>query len=100
MLSRIRRWARPRPVTPPLRVTVYTRDGCGCCHKALDLVNGYRRRHGFLVDEVDVDSDPALAAEHGLSVPVVAVDGKVRFRGVVNPVLFERLLRAGAAGEG
>jgi hypothetical protein len=27
-------------------------------------------------------------------VPVVAVDGKVRFRGVVNPALLERLLIA------
>jgi hypothetical protein len=27
-------------------------------------------------------------------VPVVAVNGKVRFRGVVNPALLERLLRA------
>lgn len=100
MLSLIRRWARPRPEAPRLRVTVYTRAGCGCCHKALGLVNGYRRRHGFTLDAVDVDTDPALAAEHGLSVPVVAVNGKVRFKGVVNPVLFERLLRAEAAGAG
>lgn len=28
-------------------------------------------------------------------VPVVALNGKVRFRGQVNPVLLERLLRAG-----
>ena len=28
------------------------------------------------------------------TVPVVAVDGKVRFKGVVNPVLLERLLLA------
>ncbi len=100
MLSLIRRWVRPRPDAPGLRVTIYTRDGCGCCHKALGLVNGYRRRHRFVVEEVDVDSDPALAAEHGLSVPVVAVNGKVRFKGVVNPDLFERLLRAEAASTG
>ena len=35
--------------------------------------------------------------DHGTSVPVVAIDGKVRFRGVVNPVLLERLLKAEAA---
>ena len=38
------------------------------------------------------NSDPALAAKYGMTVPVVAVDGKVRFKGVVNPVLFDRLL--------
>jgi len=39
-------------------------------------------------------ADPALAERYGLTVPVVAVDGKVRFKGVVNPVLLERLLAA------
>ena len=38
--------------------------------------------------------DPELAAKYGNEVPVVAVNGKVRFRGVVNPALLERLLTA------
>jgi glutaredoxin len=77
-----------------LTFTVYTRQECCCCHRALDLLKGSRRKHGFRIDEVDVDTDPALAAAHGQSVPVVAVGGKVRFKGVVNPVLLERLLEA------
>jgi predicted thioredoxin/glutaredoxin len=32
-------------------------------------------------------------AEYGLHVPVIAIDGKVRFKGQVNPVLLERLLK-------
>ena len=40
---------------------------------------------------MDVDADPALAAEHGEQVPVVAVDGRIRFRGIVNPILLRRL---------
>jgi hypothetical protein len=46
---------------------------------------------------VDVDSDPELVARHGDCVPVVTVNGKVRFRGAVNPVLLARLLTAEAA---
>jgi hypothetical protein len=53
-----------------------------------------QRRHGFSLEVVDIDTDPALVAEHGLHVPVVCVNGKVRFRGVVNAVLLERLFRA------
>jgi glutaredoxin len=98
MMSLLTRLVRPRPKLGHLTFTVYTREGCCCCHKAIDLLNGYRRRHGFTVEEVDVDSDPELAARHGSSVPVVAVDGKVRFRGVVNPVLLERLLEAESRG--
>ena len=37
---------------------------------------------------------PTLVAKFDTEVPVVAVNGKVRFRGVVNPVLLERLLLA------
>jgi glutaredoxin len=82
-----------------LQVTVYTRQQCCCCHKALDLLKGYQRHHGFAIEEVDVDGDPELIEQYGTSVPVVAVAGKVRFRGVVNPALFERLLQAESRGE-
>ncbi len=72
--------------------TVYTREGCGCCEKAIAVLEKSRARHGFAIETVDVDSDPELVEAYGLEVPVVAVDGKVRFRGMVNPVLLERLL--------
>src|SRR5437764_148097 len=57
---------------------------------------GPRRRYGFALDALDVDGDAALRERFGLLVPVVAVNGKVRFRGGVNAVLLERLLRAEA----
>jgi predicted thioredoxin/glutaredoxin len=60
------------------------------------VIEPRRLRHGFRVEEVDVDSDPKLAEAYGTSVPVVAVDGKVRFRGKVEPVLLDRLLQAEA----
>jgi glutaredoxin len=96
MMSLLTRWARPRsrPDAVHLAFTVYTRAQCCCCHKALDLLETYRKRHGFTLETADVDADPDLSARYGDSVPVVAVNGKVRFKGVVNRVLLERLLRA------
>jgi glutaredoxin len=96
MTSLFARIFRPGVRSEHLTFTVYTRVQCCCCHKALDLLKDYQRAHGFRIAEVDIDADPELAAQHGNEVPVVAVNGKVRFRGVVNPVLLERLL----AGEG
>jgi hypothetical protein len=55
------------------------------------LLAAEQRRWGYSLEKVDVDTDPALVAEHGLHVPVVAVNGKVRFRGIVNAVLLRRL---------
>jgi glutaredoxin len=77
-----------------LTFTVYTRAQCCCCHKALDLLRDQQRRFGFVLQEVDIDADPALVEQYDTQVPVVAVNGKVRFRGVVNPALLDRLLRA------
>jgi glutaredoxin len=91
LLSRL--WRTPRLATH-VKVTVYTRAQCCCCHKALDVLKAAQPRFGFAIDEVDIDGDPALVAEYDTEVPVVTIDGKVRFRGVVNPALLERLLLA------
>jgi glutaredoxin len=86
------RLGRKKPCLADWRIVMYTRQGCHLCETAWGLLADEQRRHGFALEKVDVDTDPALAAEHGLHVPVVAVNGKVRFRGVVNPVLLRRLL--------
>jgi glutaredoxin len=94
MTSLLARLVRRTPKGPAIPVTVYTRKDCGCCHKAITLLSTYRRKHNLRIEEVDIDTDPELVASYGLTVPVVAIDGKVRFKGVVNPVLLDRLLAA------
>jgi glutaredoxin len=81
-----------------LHFVVYTRPGCHLCEVAWDQLRRERRRYGFRLAAVNVDTDPTLAERYGTCVPVVTVNGKVRFRGVVNPVLLRRLLRASASG--
>jgi glutaredoxin len=94
MTSLLTRLLGRSPRTEHLTFTVYTRAQCCCCHKALDLLKEYQARSGFAIEEVDVDGDPDLVAKYDTEVPVVAVNGKVRFRGVVNPALLQRLLLA------
>ena len=94
MTSLLTRLLRPSPRAEHLTFTVYTRAQCCCCHKALDLLREHQGRWGFAIDEVDIDGDPELVARYDTEVPVVAVNGKVRFRGVVNPALLDRLLTA------
>ena len=86
---------RPAPASALARmsVTLYTRAQCCCCQTAREVLEEYRDSHGFAFEEVDA-TDPALEARIGPTVPVIAVDGKVRFRGEVNRVLFVRLLEA------
>lgn len=94
MTSLLTRLLRRPPRADHLTFTVYTRAQCCCCHKALDVLKEYQARSGFTIELVDIDTDPDLVATYDTEVPVVAVNGKVRFRGVVNPALLDRLLLA------
>jgi glutaredoxin len=73
---------------------MYTRRGCHLCDDAWGLLQRERGRYGFTLEAVDVDTEAELAERYGTEVPVVVVNGKVRFRGVVNVHLLRRLLRA------
>jgi glutaredoxin len=92
MLAWLRRWWRGS--LTHWRVVMYTRPGCHLCEDAWALLQSERERHGFALEAVDVDTDPGLAERYGSEVPVVVVNGKVRFRGVVKATLLRRLLRA------
>ncbi|HEX3447369.1 MAG TPA: glutaredoxin family protein, partial [Isosphaeraceae bacterium] len=97
MTSLLTRLLRRSPRAEHLTLTVYTRAQCCCCHKALDVLKDAQQRSGFGIEEVDIDADPNLITLYDTEVPVVALNGKVRFRGVVNPALLERLLVAESA---
>jgi glutaredoxin len=68
---------------------LYTRPGCGLCEQAHELLLSY----GFEPKLVDIDQHPELIAAYGECVPVVTLNGKLRFRGRVNKSLLLRLLR-------
>ena len=93
LLSRLLRRPETRKAAH-LTFTVYSCASCGCCDKAMKVLKESQCRFGFIIDEVDIDHDPVLVAKYDTKVPVVTVNGKVRFRGVVNPALLERLLVA------
>jgi glutaredoxin len=74
-----------------VNVVLYTRRGCHLCDAALRLLAA----QGLAPEAVDIDADPALQAMYDQCVPVVEIDGKIRFRGRVDPVLLRRLLDSG-----
>lgn len=77
-----------------LHVILFTRQGCHLCEHAWLLLQREQRRYHYRLEVVDVDSQEELAAQFGDQVPVVTVNGQIRFRGGINPVLLTRLLRA------
>jgi glutaredoxin len=89
------RWLGGRKSLRHWRIVVYTRRGCHLCECAEEALRRAQRRYGFALEEADVDGTADLLERYGEMVPVVTVNGKVRFRGGVNAALLERLLRAG-----
>jgi glutaredoxin len=72
----------------PPKVVVYTRPGCHLCDAAKEVLEQY----GLSPQMVDIEADEELAGRFGQWIPVVEIDGQVRFRGQVDEVLLQRLL--------
>lgn len=71
-----------------MNIVLYTRSGCHLCDDALATL----AQHGLTPKVVDIDADPALHERWSDCVPVVEIDGKIRFRGRVDPLLLRRLM--------
>ncbi len=77
------------------RVVLFTRTGCHLC----DLARQTLEKYGDSLPppiEVDIDRVPSLRERFTNCVPVVEIDGKIRFRGRVNEILLRRLIAAAA----
>jgi hypothetical protein len=60
----------------PAGLVVLSREGCGLCEDMLHALADLERHQGLpAVTVVDVDSDPELARQYGLKVPVLLLDG-------------------------
>lgn len=66
---------------------LYTRQGCHLCEVASQTLE----QAGYGVKQVDIDEDPELRQKFDHEVPVVEIDGRIRFRGRVDPLLLKRL---------
>jgi len=84
-------WRRIRPVHRR-EVILYTREGCHLCEAAHAVLEQAQQRVSFDLRLIDIGGNEELEGLYGLEIPVVVIDGQVRFRGHVNPVLLRRQL--------
>lgn len=75
-----------------MTIVVYSRVGCHLCDVAHQLLLDRRARYAFDLETIDVDTDSELAAKYGERIPVIVVDGRERFSGIVSPALLDRFL--------
>lgn len=66
-----------------IRLVLYGRADCHLCHEMRAVVDAVVRaapaERPIVLEEVDVDSDPGLAAAYGADVPVLCVNGARAF---------------------
>jgi len=86
-----RHWRPTKPGSRFHQLTLYSRTNCPLCDEAAEVLADYS---SWLptADEVDIDLDPALRQQFDTTVPVVACDGKIRFRGRIDETLLRRLI--------
>ena len=58
------------------------------CEEAYEILDMY----GFSIETIDISQDPELLEKYEMCIPVVEIDGKVRFRGKINEVLLRRII--------
>src|SRR5262245_15312451 len=96
MWQRLREWLGGRKDRLDLHFVFLTRKGCHLCDEALAILRASQKRYRFPLDVRDVDTNAEWVSKYDKCVPVVEINGKVRFRGAVNEVLLQRILEAKA----
>ncbi len=71
------------------QVVLYTRQCCPLCEEARKVLDEF----GITPIVIDIDADENLRQRFGTCVPVVEIDGRVRFRGRVESRLLRRIIR-------
>lgn len=66
---------------------LYTRPGCHLCDVAAETL----QQAGYRVEAVNIDGQPELRQMYDTLVPVVEIEGRIRFRGRVDPLLLKRI---------
>jgi hypothetical protein len=84
----------PEFIRPLFRTCeLLTRPDCSLCDEAMEVLISFQNALPAITT-VDIANDPQLTRQFGESIPVVMLDGRVRFRGAVNPVLMQRIVDA------
>lgn len=86
--------AAPHLSAAPHEVTFYTRCGCHLCDEAKALLLLLLAEFRLALREIDVDSDPALAAEFGNDVPVIFLGARKAAKHRIDLARFRRLLES------
>jgi glutaredoxin len=74
-------------------IILYTRPGCHLCEEARASMLAANCGDQYTLEEVNIDTDPALKESYGWEIPVIFINGVKAFKYRLTPDEFKRKLR-------
>ena len=74
-------------------VVIYTRPGCHLCEEAKQEMLAANCADQYVLEEVNIESDPALVERYGLEIPVITINGVKAFKYRLTAAEFKSKLR-------
>lgn len=76
-----------------VQIDIYSRPGCHLCDEAKDVIERVRRRFGFSIRVVNIETDPELEKQYGEEIPVVFINGNKAFKYHVDEAELEKKVK-------
>jgi glutaredoxin len=73
-------------------VIVYSRPGCHLCDKAKTAILESDCADMFMLEEINIETDPVLLQRYQNDIPVVTINGVEAFRHRIDAVEFKKRL--------
>ncbi len=74
-------------------IILYTRPGCHLCEEAKQEILAANCADEYALEEVNIESDPALIELYGWEIPVILINGVKAFKYRLTAGEFKRKLR-------
>jgi glutaredoxin len=75
------------------QVQIYTRPGCHLCEEAKREILAAGCADQYVLEEVNIDTDTALAELYGWEIPVITINGTKAFKYRLTAAEFKRKLK-------
>ena len=62
------------------QVVIYTRPGCHLCEEAKREMLAANCADQYVLEEVNIETDPKLVERYGLEIPVITINGSKAFK--------------------
>ena len=59
-----------------IKLTLFTKENCGLCDEAKEVIHSIKLEKDIEINEIDIYSDDALLEEYQLMIPVIQIEGK------------------------